>query len=181
MAVDRTIRKAIAVGRAQATEVIKFRAKALRRRAAAVKKASKRIATKRAAPVNPRLVRAVGATATAGVLVAEGDSWFDYPFNDVLRLLEDHHAYDVESVAHKGDPVEEMAYGLGQLEELTRRLEKLLRQNTIPKAVLLSGGGNDVAGDAFGMLLNHAGSAVAGLNEQILNGVIDQRVRVAYA
>ncbi len=114
------------------------------------------------------------------MLVAEGDSWFDYPLNDVLRLLEDHHGYDVESVAHKGDRVEEMAYGLGQLEEFTRRIEKLLRRHAIPKAVLLSGGGNDVAGSEFGMLINHARSPVAGLNQQILNGVVGERVYVAY-
>jgi hypothetical protein len=71
-------------------------------------------------------------------------------------VLEDDHGYDVESVAHRGDRVEEMAYGRGRLEELTRRLEKLLRRNVVPRAILLSGGGNDVAGDELGMLLNHA-------------------------
>ena len=30
------------------------------------------------------------------------------------------------------------------------------------------------------MLLNHAASAVAGLNERILEGVIDERIRLAY-
>jgi hypothetical protein len=39
-------------------------------------------------------------------------------------MLEEHHAYEVESVAHKGDRVEEMAYGLGQLEELGRALSQ---------------------------------------------------------
>jgi hypothetical protein len=55
-----------------------------------------------------------------------------------------------------------------------------LRRNVIPKALLLSGGGNDIAGPEFGMLLNHALSAVAGLNKQVIAGVIDERVRVAY-
>ena len=49
------------------------------------------------------------------MLVAEGDSWFDYPWQDVLRMLEDRHGYDVESVAHKGDRIEDMAYSGGQL------------------------------------------------------------------
>jgi hypothetical protein len=124
--------------------------------------------------------RAVGDPATAGTLVAEGDSWFDYPLHDVLSVLEDDHGYDVESVAHKGDRVEDMAYGRGQLEELTRRLEKLLRRNVVPKAILLSGGGNDVAGDEFGMLLNHERSPVRGLNDQVLAGVLDERVWSAY-
>jgi hypothetical protein len=77
--------------------------------------------------------------------MAEGDSWFDYPWKDVLSCLEDEHGYDVESVAHKGDHVEQMAYDGGQLVQFLRRLERLLlRQNKIPKAVLLSGG-NDFA------------------------------------
>ena len=114
------------------------------------------------------------------MLVAEGDSWFDYPLHDILSMLEDEHGYDVESVAHKGDRVEEMAYADGQLVEFSRRIEKLLRNRKVPKAILLSGGGNDIAGDEFGMLLNHAVSPIPGLNESIVAGVIDQRIRTAY-
>ncbi|MBI4526025.1 MAG: SGNH/GDSL hydrolase family protein [Deltaproteobacteria bacterium] len=180
MRVDKTIRKALRFGRQEANRVLKLRDKALKRRRAAVRALPKPAEPAPLGRIDRAALRAVGEMATAGVLVAEGDSWFDYPFNDVLRLLEDYHAYDVESVAHKGDPVEEMAYGGGQLEELTRRLEKLLRRHIIPRAVLLSGGGNDVAGDAFGMLLNHARSAAAGLNEQVVAGVIDERVQIAY-
>jgi GDSL-like Lipase/Acylhydrolase family len=180
MTSDRLARRALQVGREEAREVLKLRNAALRKRAAAVRARRAAAPARAAAPVDDARMRAVGDPATAGVLVAEGDSWFDYPLNDVLRLLEDQHGYDVESVAHKGDSVEEMAYGRGQLEELTRRLEKLLRRGVVPKAILLSGGGNDVAGDEFGMLLNHARSAVRGLNEQVLAGVIDERVRLAY-
>ena len=180
MPVDRATRAALQIGRAQAREVLKFRARALRKRAAALKTKPKRLLPQRTREIDESLLRAVGEAQTAGVLIAEGDSWFDYPLNDVLRMLEDYHAYEVESVAHKGDRVEEMAYGIGQLEELTRTLEKLLRQSVIPKAILLSGGGNDVAGDEFGMLLDHAQSAVPGFNDQIVSGIIDQRVKIAY-
>jgi hypothetical protein len=121
------------------------------------------------------------APLAAGVLVAEGDSWFDYPLNDVLRILEDDHLYDVESVAHKGDRVEDMAYSKGQYEAFARRLEKLLRDGKMPKAVLLSGGGNDIAGDELAILLNHATSALPTLNEDVVRGVIDVRLRAAYA
>ena len=173
-------RRAMAVGRSLADEVLRFRDQALRRRSAAVRHAAP-VADARA--VSPRLIRAAGVgpggVARTGVLVAEGDSWFDYPWHDVLRMLEDHHGYDVESVAHKGDTVESMAYG-GQLEEFTRVIEKLLRQGVLPRAILLSGGGNDVAGDEFGVLLNHIRSAHAGLNEQVVRGVIDERVFDAY-
>ncbi|HRC88328.1 MAG TPA: SGNH/GDSL hydrolase family protein, partial [Thermoanaerobaculia bacterium] len=121
-----------------------------------------------------------GGATTAGHLVAEGDSWFDYPFFDVIQLLEDEHGYDVESVAHMGDAIEEMAYGGSQLADFLRCLEKLERRGVRPKAVLLSGGGNDVAGDVFSMLLNHQRSPLAGLNAKVVEGVIDERIRDAY-
>jgi lysophospholipase L1-like esterase len=175
----------MAVGLSLANEVLRFRDSALRRRGVAFRRAAAKVGAKRgaravvvAAPA--RLVRAAGGPARAGVLVAEGDSWFDYPWHDVLRMLEDDHGYDVESVAHKGDTVESMAYG-GQLEEFTRLIERLLRsQGVIPTAILLSGGGNDVAGREFGILINHVRSAHAGLNAQVVRGVIDERVFDAY-
>ena len=43
---------------------------------------------------------AAAARGAAGLLVAEGDSWFQYPFYNTLEALEDEHGYDVESVAH---------------------------------------------------------------------------------
>jgi lysophospholipase L1-like esterase len=118
---------------------------------------------------------------SAGVLIAEGDSWFDYPFHDVLQMLEDDYLYDVESVAHKGDTVEDMAHSGGQFEEFARRLEKLLRANKVPRAILLSGGGNDIAGDEFAILLNHAASSLPAINDDIVRGLIDVRLRAAYA
>ncbi|MGH7804755.1 MAG: GDSL-type esterase/lipase family protein [Candidatus Binatia bacterium] len=180
MKISAKTRKALRAGRAIADEVIARRKSALRRRAAALRKlpARRRVDT-RSAP--PRVITALRAAAgSAGVLVAEGDSWFDYPLNDVLSLLEDEHGYDVESVAHAGDRVEDMAYSGGQLEKFTRTIEKVLRRGIVPRAILISGGGNDVAGDQFGMLLNHAGSAIGGLNEKIVSGVIDERARYAY-
>jgi lysophospholipase L1-like esterase len=126
-------------------------------------------------------MKALGADAPTGLLLAEGDSWFDYPMNDVLRLLEDRHGYDVESVAHRGDCVEDMAYSAGQFEEFARRLEKLLRQGRVPDAILISGGGNDIAGDAFAVLLNHALSGLPTLNADVVRGVIDVRLSNAYA
>ena len=59
-----------------------------------------------------------------GLLIAEGDSWFDYPFYDVLGLLEAE-GYEVESVAHRGDTLEDMAHDPGQVERLTRAFEKV--------------------------------------------------------
>jgi hypothetical protein len=86
MPADRATRNALQIGRAQAQEVLKFRARALRRRAAALKAKPKRLLPQRTRKIDEALLRAVGAAQTAGVLIAEGDSWFDYPLNDMLRM-----------------------------------------------------------------------------------------------
>ncbi|HYN82576.1 MAG TPA: hypothetical protein VES88_13865, partial [Gemmatimonadaceae bacterium] len=176
------VRAAIASGRNAAEDVIAFRAKQRRKRAAIEKEMPARRRGLGAPARVPAKARALfGARKSAGVLIAEGDSWFDYPMQDVLRLLEDDHLFDVESVAHKGDCVEDMAHSAGQFEEFARRLEKLLRDGKVPRAVLLSGGGNDIAGDEFALLLNHAASTLPALNEDIVRGVIDVRLKEAYA
>ena len=176
---------AITNGRADARAALAFRAAQGKRRAKAVKEFESRPRRRRAleaAPAVPRRARALlGSSTSAGVLIAEGDSWFDYPFHDVLQILEDDYLYDVESVAHKGDCIEDMAHSGGQFADFARRLEKLLRANKVPKAILLSGGGNDIAGDEFAILLNHATSSLPALNEDILRGVIDVRLKNAYA
>jgi len=181
MAADEATIRAMEIGRQQATEILQFREQALQLRAAALDAHPAPMHLKvQEVTLEGDAVAAPMVTSTAGVLVAEGDSWFDYPFHDVLEELEDRHAYDVESVAHKGDAIETMAYGGNQLEEFTRRIEKVVRRGVTPKAILLSGGGNDVAGPEFGMLLNHARSAIAGLNDRVVTGVIDERIRSAY-
>jgi len=117
------------------------------------------------------------ALASPGLLVAEGDSWFDYPFFDVLEELEDGYNYDIESVAHKGDSAEEMAYDPNQLAGLARKLERLKREGRTPRAVLLSGGGNDIAGEAFAFLLNHKKSGLPPVNASMVVGLVDERLR----
>jgi lysophospholipase L1-like esterase len=115
-----------------------------------------------------------------GLLVAEGDSWFDYPGTDVLEELEEIFGYDVTSVAHRGDTLESMAYGRRQLDGLNRKLERIARTNRTPRAILLSAGGNDIAGEEFVLLLNHARSGLNTLNEEIISGLIDVRMRAGY-
>jgi len=118
--------------------------------------------------------------SSRGVLVAEGDSWFDYPFYDVLKKLDYELGWDIESVAHRGDSVESMAYDGGQLADFVAAIQRVVRRGDVPHAILMSGGGNDVAGDAFAMLLNHRSSPVYGFNPAVLDGVIQTRIRVAY-
>lgn len=175
------VRAAIRNGQSAANDVINFRTKQRRKRATLEKKLPTRKRGLGAPPKLPTKARGLfGSRKTAGVLIAEGDSWFDYPMQDVLRLLEDDHLYDVESVAHKGDCVEDMAHSPGQFEEFARRLEKLLRDSKLPRAILLSGGGNDIAGDEFALLLNYASSTLPPFNEDIVRGVIDIRLQEAY-
>ena len=170
-------------GKAEAGAILAIRARKRRKRARAIAAESVRRRDLTAALVRPAIPKktlaAIGPQAT-GVLIAEGDSWFDYPMNDVLEALEDNHGFDVESVAHAGDNVEDMAYSGGQFEQFARRLEKLLRQNRIPDAILISGGGNDLAGNEFVMLLNHAASGLPTLNDDVVRGIIDVRLANAY-
>ena len=120
------------------------------------------------------------AASLNGLLIAEGDSWFDYPFNSVLGELENL-SYEIESVAHKGDTAEEMAYDAGQLAKLAGLFEKLDQRGEVPRAILLSGGGNDIAGNELGVVLNHKQSGLPAVNEDVARGVIVGRLRVAMA
>jgi lysophospholipase L1-like esterase len=174
------IGKARATGRALALQTLEHRAIQRRRRRAV--KPARGLALTAARPAIPaETMRALAVPPATGLLVAEGDSWFDYPLHDVLTMLEDEHGFDVESVAHKGDTVEDMAYSGGQFDDFARLLEKVLRQGRVPDAILLSGGGNDIAGNEFAMLLNHAASGLPPINDDVVRGVIDVRTRNAYA
>lgn len=117
--------------------------------------------------------------ASAGLLIAEGDSWFDYPFFDTLERLEDAFGFEIESVAHKGDTVEGMAYDQSQTQTLARLFEKVAGRGGQPRAILLSGGGNDIAGDELAIMLNHAASGLPPINESVARGVIDVRLKTA--
>ncbi len=146
-------RRSFDAGAALASEV-------LRRRAAA----------RALAAAKPRL----------GLLIAEGDSWFDYPFFDVLGCLEAR-GFEIESVAHKGDTLEDMAHEAAQVDKLTRVFEKVRARGGAPRAILLSGGGNDIAGDEFPLLLNHSRSGLPRLNATVADGIVNERLRTAMA
>lgn len=115
----------------------------------------------------------VGALAAKpdGYLIAEGDSWFSYPGLDVLGALSGGKLssgirYRVYSAAKAGDTVEAMAYDGEQLEAFAAEFWKVRDagvQNDV-RAILLSGGGNDLAGREFHILLNHASSATGALS-----------------
>ena len=173
------IAEAIEAGKKKAEEILDGRRAAQVRRAAALRGNSGAMAIRIQTSIagGPESASEV---QTAGFLAAVGDSWFDYPFHDVLKLLEDGYGYNVESTAHKGDPIEKIAYHGGQIDGFARKLEKIKARGAVPKAVLLSGGGDDVAGNEFGMLLNNAFSPIPGWNQDVVDGVLKDRIARAY-
>lgn len=164
-------------------DVLKRRAQALRARAKALSEMPAHVEVKAlkalAKPTAHMELASAASLGTKGWLIAEGDSWFDYPGVDLLNALQQS-AYNVESVARAGDRVEMMAFGRGQLDKFAAAVEKVIGNGHIPKAILLSGGGNDMAGSEFGFLINHAGSPKQGFNDSVVRGVIEERVHDAY-
>jgi hypothetical protein len=119
--------------------------------------------------------RAAGAPP---VLVAEGDSWFDYlPGTDVIDCLRKHHGYVIDNYALAGDTLENMIYGTGinrDFERTPRTIDTVLRRVKAlkPKVLLFSGGGNDVAGDRFESYLNHSDSGLKVLRKDYLDEMV---------
>ena len=130
-----------------------------------------------------------GGKKKGAMLVAEGDSWFDYPPGyDVINQLQDT-GYRIESVASAGATVEQMVYGpdndqpvadffkrdLSQLAETLRYI-----QEQRPAAVLFSGGGNDIAGDELLPLLNHKNAGGDPLRMEMVNGLFNVTIKDGY-
>ncbi|MEM6794935.1 MAG: GDSL-type esterase/lipase family protein [Acidobacteriota bacterium] len=114
------------------------------------------------------------------LIVAEGDSWFHFPGTDVLEVLEEGFGYSVETVAHRGDTLESMAHDERQLDGFENRLRRLKDAGRTPRAILLSGGGNDIAGAFFPIFMNHRRSGLERINEDIVRGFFDVRLRAAF-
>jgi lysophospholipase L1-like esterase len=121
-------------------------------------------------------------------LLAEGDSWFDYPLGkDVLDCLDNIHGHSITKLARAGSLLNEMVYGPDEVlhsdpgqakTRLTQVIEKLRKGKF--DAFLFSGGGNDIAGPEFFSFLNHAASELGGLNAEVVKGVVHGTFRKAY-
>ena len=84
-----------------------------------------------------------------GIVVAEGDSWFDYlPGIDLLDWLTGDWGWDIRRFGHAGDMLKDMIHGTESGSSVSQ-IEKLLKkvQQYQPKILPFSGGGNDVAGE----------------------------------
>ncbi len=98
------------------------------------------------------------------ILLAEGDSWFQYPLwlKDVIDYLSAD--YNIMCLSAAGDELSEMI----EDGDYWDYLEALSDQGHPIRALLLSGGGNDIVGDPLVDLLNDYdphGSAATHLNE----------------
>jgi lysophospholipase L1-like esterase len=110
-------------------------------------------------------------------IVAEGDSWFDFkpswlqnPLKgDLLGQLNRMPEFNIYRVGKAGDTIENMIYGTDydreyspEPSQLERTLEAITRHQ--PRALLFSGGGNDIVGDELAGYLNHASSSAGAAN-----------------
>jgi len=169
-----------------AEEILARRQESRARRAAALKAHPQPLSIKTELTQVPLAAATVSAPVsttaqTAGYLLAIGDSWFDYPLHDVLTRLDDNYGYNIESSAHRGDPIETMVSRVGQLDKFARCMDKIVSLGATPKAIMVSGGGDDIAGKEFGMLINNMDlTPIPGWNDQVMAGVIDTRVASAY-
>lgn len=121
------------------------------------------------------------------VLVAEGDSWFDYGLAglDLIDCLKKFYGYRIHNVAKGGDTLDNMAWGTGYNYNWVRKsppLEKTLSavRKYRPKVVLLSGGGNDLAGSELLSFLNHKGSGLEAIRQPYTDFMFKTYFRKAF-
>jgi hypothetical protein len=123
-------------------------------------------------------------------LLAQGDSWFNYWIGqDILYWLHKDFGRQIDSIAVAGSTLNDVVYGPvpkdlldfrhspapSRLEELVYRI-----QRDKPAGLLLSVGGDDVAGDEFFSFLNNAKSGLPPSNAEVLNGVVNSTFAKAY-
>ncbi len=139
-----------------------------------------------------RLRSGAGFVAAAGsaapveplIMLAHGDSWFDYPLsgNDLsfrstdviaqLSLMGDTNPV-ILNVSHHGDATtEEMS--LPKQERMIEALQDPANwlARGAPDAILFSGGGDDIAGNQFCIFLDYAVAGATGLNAARFAGAL---------
>ena len=110
-----------------------------------------------------------------GFLLTEGDSWFDYPvYGDAVNALK-HLGYKVENVAHFGDTLESMAYQDDQLLRLSEKAADMAQDRKVPRAILLSAGGNDLIHE-FQVYINHHNSNLGPVNAALIEALFTERL-----
>jgi hypothetical protein len=151
-------------------------------------------------PMAPAVAMMAPAVAAAPAhrtlrLLAQGDSWFDYPLGtDIIDCLHSNHGHQIVNIAVAGSTLNDEAYGpvpremfglpIGTpLSDDPSRIAELVHRivEDKPQALLLSAGGNDVAGDEFFSFLNNAQSGLEEVNRAVLQGVMTETFTAAYS
>jgi hypothetical protein len=147
-----------------------------------------------AAPLRAMMAAAAPAKQPLKLL-AQGDSWFDYPpGTDLIDCLHTTYGHQITNIAVAGSTLNDEAYGpvpsqmfglpfgTKQSDDPDRITELVHRiQQDKPQALLLSAGGNDIAGDEFFSFINNARSGLpSAVNTEVLNGVVNTTFKAAY-
>src|SRR5215831_7064903 len=137
------------------------------------------------------LLAAANLTPKVYKLVAQGDSWFDYPVSwDLIDWLKHAHGHDIDDLGVAGATLNDIVYGpvpknflgIPQSNDVSREAELISRiEAKQPDGVLLSGGGNDIAGPEFFSFINNALANLQNPNQEVLQGVASETFQKAYS
>lgn len=122
-------------------------------------------------------------------ILAEGDSWFDYPAISGVKNIIDHlrkSGYKIENLSTSGHELIDMVYGTiikpnysyNSKQQIDNTLDKVAELK--PDIVLFSGGGNDIAGIELDAFINHQKSGLPVLRMENINYTINTVFRKAY-
>ncbi len=102
-------------------------------------KKNKKSTDKRINEYNKRIEKGVKYKPNGKIIVAEGDSWFQFPvaLRDIIDWLNKRDNYAIYSIAYGGDWITNIIYEASYIGELAIHS---------PDAFLISGGGNDLVG-----------------------------------
>jgi hypothetical protein len=110
------------------------------------------------------------------VMLAHGDSWFDYPLDgNGISLSDTDIIAQLRTMGDVNPVILNLShYGDATTDELSRpKQQRMIEALTDPSnwltgkpdAILFSGGGNDIAGEQFCIFLDYAGPGSTGLND----------------
>jgi hypothetical protein len=117
----------------------------------------------------------IAPAAAPLVMLAQGDSWFDYPLNgNAISLTSTDIIAHLQGMGTTNPVVINMAhYGEASTDEMSLpKQERMIRtlhdpsnwlSNGKPDAILFSAGGNDIAGDQFCIFVGYAAAGESGL------------------
>lgn len=118
-------------------------------------------------------------------VVVEGDSWTDFPIGtDITDFLRED-GFLVTAFSHRGDTLDNMVYGTqlsGAYAPRPASVDEVLATVAAsqPRALVFSGGGNDVVGEELAGYLNHHGSGLPALRSAAWRGMLEHAFPAAF-